>query len=89
MHYVYIIYSEHYGIYYKGETENPLRRLDAHNQGLSEYTKNKGPWILVFVEEHIDRASALKREKQIKKLNARSLSKLINSDTNIVSAWVR
>jgi putative endonuclease len=88
MHYVYIIYSESYKIYYKGETENPLNRLDAHNKNLSEYTKNKGPWVLVFVEEHVDRKTALKREKQIKRLNARSLSLLLESKSNIISMFV-
>jgi putative endonuclease len=85
MHYVYVIYSESCGIYYKGETENPLKRLEAHNKNLSEYTRNKGPWVLIFLEEHPDRKAALKREKQIKRLNARSLYKLFESESNIIS----
>jgi len=87
MHYVYIIYSESCKIYYKGETESLLNRLNAHNNNLSEYTKNKGPWVLVYVEEHPDRRSALKKEKQIKKLNARSLAILLQSHSNCVSKF--
>ena len=87
MHYVYIIYSESHNLYYKGETIDVSARVETHNKGFSEYTRNKGPWKLVFVEEHPDRNSALLREKQIKRLNARSLLKLIKMPTNIVSKF--
>ena len=88
MHYVYIIYSTSHQVYYKGETSDILSRLDAHNHDFSEYTKKKGPWKLVFVEQHPDRSSALKREKQIKRLNARSLVRLLESNSNLVTKFI-
>jgi putative endonuclease len=63
MHYVYIIYSEAYDVYYKGESAEPYVRLDYHNKGMSRYTKGKGPWILVYLEEFPNRSAALAREK--------------------------
>jgi len=51
MHYVYIIYSPSHAVYYKGESATPYTRQDFHNAGLSRYTKGKGPWQLVYVEE--------------------------------------
>jgi putative endonuclease len=84
MHYVYIIYSAKNGIFYKGESVDPYLRLEAHNCDLSEFTSGKGPWVLVYIEEFIDRKSALTREKAIKRLNRRSLDKLISGDFNLL-----
>jgi putative endonuclease len=81
-HFVYIIYSDRYDVYYKGESDDTHSRLDAHNKDLSEYTKEKGPWRLVYIEECCDRKTALRREKQIKKLNRRSIDKLLRDPTN-------
>ena len=58
-HFVYIIYSEKFDVFYKGESHDPLQRLISHNSDLSEYTRNKGPWRIVFLEKHEDRKSAL------------------------------
>jgi putative endonuclease len=85
---VYILFSEGNQLYYKGETCDVSERLEAHNTGRSQYTKNKGPWKLIFVESHPDRKSALKREKQIKRLNQRSIQKLISSEVNIVNQFI-
>jgi predicted GIY-YIG superfamily endonuclease len=45
-HYTYIIYSETFDLYYKGETVDFSKRLDDHNAGLSRFTAGKGPWKL-------------------------------------------
>ncbi|MBW7840694.1 MAG: GIY-YIG nuclease family protein [Chitinophagaceae bacterium] len=37
-YYVYILRSEVDGTYYKGSTEDPVRRLQDHNDGRSFYT---------------------------------------------------
>jgi putative endonuclease len=84
MHYVYIIYSETFDVFYKGESISPEERVIAHNAGRSEYTKGKGPWRLVYLELKETRTEALKRERQIKKLNKRSLLKLLQSDLNML-----
>ena len=67
MHYVYILQSQIDGTYYIGSTQDIDARLERHNQGRSNYTKSKRPWKLVYYEEHSDRSSAVKREKQIKR----------------------
>ena len=77
MHFLYVIYSEKFDVYYKGETSDLVKRLQTHNNDQSEYTKGKGPWELVYIEEYDTRTEALKREKIVKKLNRRSIEKLI------------
>ena len=85
--FVYIIHSQSHNIYYKGETEDPAARIRAHNLGLSEYTKQKGPWQPLYIERVEDRRAALKREKQLKKLKHRSIVKLIESPQNIIKEY--
>ena len=77
MFYVYIIKSVSSGIFYKGFTLNPLKRLEQHNLGESRYTASKGPWELVYFEKFDNKRDALIREKQIKKYNHNYLNKLI------------
>jgi putative endonuclease len=67
MYFVYVLKSETRGIHYVGYTENIERRLMEHNLGLlGKYTKGKGPWILIFQEEHSSIKDAMKREKYFK-----------------------
>jgi putative endonuclease len=67
MFFVYVIYSDKEKIKYIGHTENLDLRLTQHNQGtLGRFTKNKGPWRLVYQEKHESRASAMAREKYLK-----------------------
>ena len=80
MYTVYIIKNPQ-GVLYKGQTNNLTRRLKEHNLvngSFSKYTKNKGPWILVYKEEFNSRGEAMKREKFFKTGKGREeLSKLI------------
>ncbi len=82
--YVYIIQSETDGTFYKGSSENPLQRLQQHNDGLSQYTSAKRPWKLVFVEEMPSKKEMLIREKKLKRGNAEYFAKLISGDKNIL-----
>jgi len=84
-HYLYVIFSESGDTYYKGETSNPEHRLEDHNNNKSTYTSGKGPWKLVYLEELPDRRAALAKEKIIKRLNRRSIEKLLKSTTNILN----
>ena len=78
MFFVYIIRSLSSNKYYIGSTDNKERRLNEHNLGFSKYTKNKGPWIIVYDEKFMTLAEARKREKQIKNWKKRkSIEKLI------------
>ena len=71
-YFVYIICSIKDGSYYVGSTQDLDERLQRHNQGRSKYTKAKRPWKLVYSEQHPDRASAVKRENQIKRRKDRN-----------------
>ena len=55
------------GSLYVGETGDVARRLEAHNKGCgSAHTARRRPVQLVYVEQHPNRAAALRRERQIK-----------------------
>lgn len=84
MHYVYIIESLQSGIFYKGSTSDYVRRLNEHNDGLNEYTKGKGPWKLVFVQQFETKTEALVKEKKLKRCNKEYLKWLINQPVNVL-----
>jgi len=46
----------------------------------SRYTKGKGPWVSVLLEEYETKKEALIRENQIKKWNRRTLLKLLDKN---------
>jgi putative endonuclease len=83
-HFIYIIYSSQKDVYCKGYSTNPEHRLFEHNNGFSRYTKNRGPWELVYLEEIPDKRSALIREKQVKKYMHEYIGKLIGQPQNLV-----
>jgi putative endonuclease len=67
MYYVYILQSLKTGKLYIGHTNNLARRVEEHNTGWgSRYTRQNGPWTLVYSESHPDRISATKRERYLK-----------------------
>ena len=88
-HFVYIILSLKDGSYYKGYSLDPLLRLLQHNSGKSTYTKNKMPWQLIYIEQHLDKRSALIREKALKKYSHIQIEKLIISGKNILENFMK
>ena len=78
-YYVYIIQSELDGTFYKGSTFDYKKRFADHNAGRSKYTSSKVPWLLIYVEEHPDKISALIRESKLKRC------KVVNQSTNILN----
>ena len=65
---------------YTGITNNPKKRLKAHNNGTaSKYTRVRRPVSFVYMENVPDKSSALKRELQIKKLSREEKLKLIEN----------
>jgi len=57
------------GTFYAGITTDLARRLAQHNRGsASRYTRARLPVRLVWSEPHPDRASATRRERELKAL---------------------
>ncbi|MBL0912756.1 MAG: GIY-YIG nuclease family protein [Bacteroidia bacterium] len=75
--FVYIIYSPSRGIYYKGFSEDPVRRLQEHHADKSRYTSGKGPWEMVYLKNYSTKREALIAEKKIKRAGSEYLHKLI------------
>jgi len=72
MAFVYILESLSSHQYYIGCTNDIERRINEHNNGLSKYTKNRGPWILKYKEEFDNLRKARLRERQIKSWKKRA-----------------
>ncbi len=63
---VYVIQNPN-GTFYIGLSEDVARRLTQHNDGLSKWTKGKGPWILVWTSEAMSSTNARKLKNLLKK----------------------
>lgn len=78
--YVYILkcfYETGEFIYYKGITNDMMRRLREHKEGKSIYTKRfKGNISLMHIEIWENRSKAMKREYELKKMTRRELEEL-------------
>jgi len=70
VYYVYILASKRNGTLYIGVTNDIGRRISEHKSGqVKGFTKKYGINILVWYEDTPDIASAIEKEKQIKKWN--------------------
>ena len=68
MDYVYILKCSD-NTYYTGWTNDPVHRLATHNSGKgAKYTRSRLPVTIVYLEQALDKSTALKREIAIKKL---------------------
>jgi putative endonuclease len=66
---IYILASQRNGTLYIGVTSNLQRRVSEHKGDLVDgFTKKYGVHRLVYYEIHQDMASAITREKQMKKM---------------------
>ncbi|MCB0515367.1 MAG: GIY-YIG nuclease family protein [Bacteroidetes bacterium] len=88
MFYRYIIYSHNFDRYYKGFSQDPLKRLLQHNNGESRYTQNFTLWWLVYVEVFETKKEALVREKILKKYDKSQIQQLLQSPKNQVSLFL-
>lgn len=79
-YFVYIIQSDNSGKYYIGSTDNVERRLREHNRGKTEYTRNRGPWILRINQKYSTKEKARKIEFRLKKLKRRDYVEKIIKD---------
>ena len=68
--YVYILASQRNGTLYIGITDNLVRRVWQHREGVVPgFTNDYGVKLLVWYEVHETRESAFQRERQMKKWN--------------------
>ena len=63
------------GVYYIGYTSNLNIRLNWHNTGKSKYTKNKGPWSVVFCKDFKNKSEAIQYENYLKSLKSKKYLK--------------
>lgn len=66
MYFVYILKSLKDGNYYTGLTQNLEKRLDNHNSGRTQSTRNRKPFKLIYFEKHDNLKEARSREKFLK-----------------------
>lgn len=68
---------------YTGVARDLDARITQHNAGRgAKYTRGRGPVELVYCERVADRSAALRREIQIKRLEAAAKRKLIDRETD-------
>ena len=66
-YYVYLLASQRNGTLYCGVTNDLIRRVWEHKEGLTDgFSKKYGVKMLVWFETHEDINAAITREKQIK-----------------------
>jgi len=63
---VYVI-QNHTARFYIGLSDDVNRRVSQHNDGLSQWTRNKGPWHLVWQSAPMSLTEARKLENLLKK----------------------
>ncbi|MFH1477848.1 MAG: GIY-YIG nuclease family protein [Verrucomicrobiota bacterium] len=63
---VYVIENKS-GRRYIGCSDNVQRRLAQHNAGISNWTRGKGPWRLVWIRANLSLADARKLENLLKR----------------------
>ena len=66
IYYVYLLQSKKNGKWYIGYTNDLRKRFNQHNFGKSTYTKNRGPFKLIYYEFCINKQDAMSREKYLK-----------------------
>ena len=66
VHQVYVIRNAT-GKLYIGLSENVQSRLQQHNQGVSKWTRHRGPWSLVWESESLTLSEARKLENRLKR----------------------
>jgi len=79
--YVYILASRRNGTLYIGVTSDPIKRIYEHKEGLVDgFSKKYGTKRLVHLEAFDEIATAIEREKQLKKWRRQWKLDLIEKD---------
>ncbi len=66
MYYIYILKSIKDGKYYTGFSGDLRRRLQEHNSGSVQSTRDRRPLELIYYEAYREKLQAIKREKFLK-----------------------
>lgn len=66
MYYVYALKSLKDKRFYFGFTKDLEKRIGEHNAGLTESTKNRRPFKLVYYEVYLNKKDVIVREKYFK-----------------------
>ncbi len=66
MYYVYVLQSRKDRGFYVGYTKNLGKRLETHNLGKVDSTRNRRPLKLIYYEASINQKDVLHREKYLK-----------------------
>ncbi|MDH5767762.1 MAG: GIY-YIG nuclease family protein [Nitrospirota bacterium] len=66
MYYVYILHSQQDNKFYTGYTNNLQRRIEEHEAGNVESTKNRRPLKLIYYEAYTEKEDAQNREVFLK-----------------------
>jgi putative endonuclease len=72
MFWVYVLENP-FGKFYIGQTSDLVERLKDHNRTdcfEGHFARKNGPWSLVWYEQHASRSSAVRRERQIKRMKS-------------------
>ena len=65
-YYVYVLQSKRDHMLYTGYTSNLMNRIQLHNVGKVNSTKNRIPLELIYWEGCLNKKDALQREKYLK-----------------------
>jgi len=68
MYYLYVLYSLKDGNLYKGTSSDPAKRFIRHNSGGNKSTAHRKPFVLLLLEEFIDKSEAQRLERYYKSL---------------------
>ncbi len=86
MHSIYFLKSIKNQKIYTGYTNrNPNERLKEHNRGSNEWTRNNGPFELIYFESYLCEQDALSREKFYKTGFGRIIRNAILKATSAVA----
>ncbi|MFO7958056.1 MAG: GIY-YIG nuclease family protein [Candidatus Brocadiia bacterium] len=66
-YHVYVLWSATARRFYIGVTEDVATRVQQHNDGVSRWTKGKGPWEVVWAREFSGLGPARKFENLLKR----------------------
>jgi putative endonuclease len=78
---VHALYSSTYDKIYIGFTDNMEERFKSHNELAKKgWTIKFRPWEIIYQQHHLEKADAMRREKELKTATGRNFIKsLVNA----------